>query len=573
MNMTIAIERAFIAGVERVAAWADLLDEINVFPIADGDTGRNLMASLTPLRLLESDRDKAIHSLLFAARGNSGNIAARFFTGLLSADSAETLDSAARAGRDQAWRAVNDPKPGTMLTVFDSLVEAFDDHPFDGSGGWKDRVLDRLEEAVRSTPELLPKLKKAGVVDAGALGMFLYFEGFLNALVGAGDFRSIWTIFGGQLSILPSFSEEQETGYCVDTVLRVEDYTEEKARELAGAGDSVVVLRDRDYVKLHLHTSDRVTARRRLESVGNILRWADDDLESQVSQQVRMRSDRAIHIMTDAAGSVTREDARALGITLLNSYVTVGDRSLPETYLDPDELYGAMRKGVKASTSQASEFERHQYYERVLLMYPRVLYLCVGSIYTGNFNVATKWKSKNDHERRLEVIDTGAASGRLGLMAIATARLALESGDADAVIDFAGRAVTRCEEYIFLDKLHYLAAGGRLSKTSAFFGDMLRMKPIVSPLPEGAKKVGLARNSSEQIEFMVHRLSASIEKGSRPLIMIEFSDNREWVSETAGGMVREMYPEAEIILQPVSLTSGVHMGPGTWAIAFLPERI
>ena len=55
--------------------------------------------------------------------------------------------------------------------------------------------------------------------------------------------------------------------------------------------------------------------------------------------------------------------------------------------------------------------------------------------------------------------------------------------------------------------------------------------------------------------------------------MIEFSDNREWVSETVGGRVREMYPLAEIILQPVSLTSGVHMGPGTWAIAYLPERI
>jgi len=573
MSTTITIDRAFIAGVERVAAWADLLDEINVFPIADGDTGRNLMASLTPLRLLDADRDKAVHSLLFAARGNSGNIAARFFSGLLSADSIGALDGAAREGRDQAWKAVHDPKPGTMLTVFDSLVEAFEAHPFDGSGGWKDRILDRLEEAVRSTPDLLPKLKEAGVVDAGALGMFLYFEGFLNALVGAEQFRSIWTIFKGRLSILPSFSQERESGYCVDTVLRVDDYTEEKAREIAGAGESVVVLRDRDYVKLHLHTSDRTAARRRLESVGNILRWADDDLESQVSQQTRARSGQAVHVMTDAAGSVTREDARALGMTLLNSYVTVGDRSLPETYLAPDELYDAMRRGVRASTSQASEFERHQYYERVLLMYPRVLYLCVGSAFTGNFDVAKKWKERNDREGRFEVIDTGAASGRLGLIAIATARYALETNDAAAVADFARRAVARCEECIFLDRLHYLAAGGRLSKTSAFFGDMLRMKPIVTPLPEGVKKLGLARNSSEQIDFMVERLQTSLEKGSRPLFMIEFSDNREWVSETVGGRVREMYPLAEIILQPVSLTSGVHMGPGTWAIAYLPERI
>jgi dihydroxyacetone kinase-like predicted kinase len=79
-------KKALITGVERVAAWSDVLDHINVFPVADGDTGRNLIASLTPLRYLEENTDDTIYSLLMSARGNSGNIAAQFFSGLLNVD-------------------------------------------------------------------------------------------------------------------------------------------------------------------------------------------------------------------------------------------------------------------------------------------------------------------------------------------------------------------------------------------------------------------------------------------------------------------------------------------------------
>ncbi len=83
-----------------------------------------------------------------------------------------------------------------------------------------------------------------------------------------------------------------------------------------------------------------------------------------------------------------------------------------------------MRDGVKVSSSQASEFERHQYYERILAQYKEVLYICVGSAYTGNYDIAMEWKKKNDPDNRLTVIDTGFASGRLGIIAIATRSIA-----------------------------------------------------------------------------------------------------------------------------------------------------
>jgi DegV family protein with EDD domain len=364
-----------------------------------------------------------------------------------------------------------------------------------------------------------------------------------------------------------------EEGYCVDTVIHFDENAKENVNRLSQYGESLVVIPHKDYLKVHLHTSDSREAKARIESLGEVVNWTDDNIGLQIRDFTRLHRQGAVHIMTDAAGSVTRDDSRELGLTLLDSYIIAGEKSLPETLFSPEELYQTMRQGVRVSTSQASVFERHQYYQRVLTQYPKVLYLCVGSVFTGNYDVAVDWKAQNDPDDRLTVIDSGAASGRLGAIVIATARYAAQTKDPEAVINFAHRAVEKCEEYVFLDKLKYLAAGGRLAKSSAFFGDMFRVKPIISPTAEGARKVGAVKNRSAQLKYALDRLTAAFDKESSPFIMLEHSDNRNWVNDTVKKEIQALYPAADIMLQPLSLTSGVHMGPGTWAVAFLPERV
>jgi len=566
------IQESLILGVERIAAWSQLLDDINVFPVADGDTGRNLIVSLTPLRQVDEGREDTIRRLLISARGNSGNIAARFFSGFLGADSLDAIPQATRLGRDMAWQAVHEPVPGTMLTVFDELVEVLGKDNVKINSQGVSEVVSNLEKAVRSTPELLPKLKSAGVVDSGALGMYIFFEGFFMGLIGKVDeFQPVTAIFEDMLSVSPSFSESMEEGYCVDMVVQLDGRSQEEIGRLSEYGENVLVIPHKDLLKVHLHATDRGEVRKRIESLGHIVEWSDDNLGKQIAQFGQKETRGCIHIMTDAAGSLTREDSASLGITLLDSYIIAGDRSLPETLFSPSELYRCMREGVKVSTSQASVFERHQYYQSVLNQHEKILYLCVGSVFTGNYDVAMEWKQKSDPDDRLVVIDTTAASGRLGTIALVTARYSSKTDDPDSVIEFARRAVDECEEYVFLDRLQYLAAGGRLSKTSAFFGDMLHMKPIISPTAEGAKKVGVVRNQDEQVKFAFKKLDASIKKDLEAFIMLEYSDNRPWVEETVMKEVQRHYPLAEVILQPLSLTSGVHMGPGTWAVAwYLP---
>jgi len=567
-----ALPEAFAAGVERVAAWADLIDSINVYPVADGDTGRNLFVSLTPLLNCHQEKATIIRQLLLSARGNSGNIAARFFSAFCRCDSVENLYSCALEGGKRAWTAVNDPRPGTMLNVFDALTESLESRPASLDQEAINYIIHRLEIAVHETCAKLPKLQKAGVVDAGALGMYIFFEGFFQALIKTAlDHQPITVLFKDRLHISQEFQEDAQAGYCVDFVVEAHNLSREKLAGITAAQESVIVIPDGGLYKIHLHTDDKAKIKAEAAKYGSIINWEDDDLGRQIKEFRHARSDSQMHIMTDAAGSLTHADAQKNGITLLHSYITLNGKCLPETHLHPAELYAAMRKGSKVSTSQASVFERQQFFESVLDRFEKVLYLCVGSVYTANYMTALEWKKQYDPQNRLIVIDTGAASGRLAAIVLAVNSYLAETKDMRKTIQFASRAISVCEEYVFLDKLEYLAAGGRLSKTSAFVGDILKIKPVVSPQPEGAKKVGVVHNQQDQIKMALQRLSASLPEKTRALIMLEYSDNYDLVHEAVKPLIEERYPQAQIIVQPLSLTAGAHMGPGTWAVAFLPE--
>lgn len=563
------MKNSFTAGVERVAAWADLLDAINVFPIADGDTGRNLSISLAPFRNAGDDQDKIIRQLLLSARGNSGNIASRFFSAFCKATSPADLKAAVQEGNARAWSAVSEPRLGTMLSVFDALEEILSRRDYTPGKSSTDEIIAHLEQAVRETHDLLPKLQEAGVVDAGALGMYIFFEGFFYTLAGLNNpYRPVTDVFPGRLRISPAFKEVSETGYCVDFVVKADARSPEALTKITGSQESAIVIQDGDLYKIHLHTDDKDKIKSQMAKLGSVMNWEDDNLSAQINEFMKAHTDSPLHVMTDAAGSLTRDDAKRYGFTLLNSYLNVGEKSLPETSFHPEELYSAMRSGVKVSTSQSSIFERHQFYAAALARFEKVLYLCVGSVYTGNYQIATDWKKEHDPDNRLLVIDSGAASGRLGTMALAVVRYLAQTNDMEKTCAFAKKAAETCEEYVFLEKLEYLAAGGRLSKTSAFFGDMLKMKPVISPQPEGAKKVGVVRHRKDQIKMALAKLSEALSPEASALIMLEYSDNIKQVTEF-GQDVKKRYPNAEIILQPMSLTSGAHFGPGTWGVAFL----
>ena len=562
------LKAAFVTGYERMAAWSELLDEINLYPVADADTGRNLRISMAPLK--HPDQPDITQQLLLSATGNSGNIAGAFFALFISLETPDQLNLAARAGKKAARQALLDPKPGTMLSVFDALSAALDSRAEKLSGTTMALLLEDLKTAVLSTAGILPELKQADVVDAGALGMFLFFEGFLKRLFCQTDsFCSPKALFGTKITLSQHAATGFKEAYCIDTVIKPQGSFKETTKKLTLLGDNIIAVPSDGRVKIHLHASDGDRAKRKLATMGTMVRWDMEKIERQGPKNVPVPPGK-VHLATDAAGSLTRSAARKLNISLLESYVILDDRAIPETLLPPDQLYGALRNGRKVTTAQASIFERHQHYESLVNRHDQVVYLCVGSIYTGNFEVASHWAMTHPSGHAMKVIDSTAASGRLGLIAHRLATLAASGGQTEEVVKQSASIISSCEEIIFLDQLKYLAASGRISKTKGFMGDLFHVKPIISPTAQGVKKIGTVKNREEQIAFALKHLKAHLGPETPGTILLEYTDNQSWVLNKAKPVIESLLPLAEFIIHPMSLTSGVHLGPGAWGIAFMP---
>lgn len=569
----------FAAGYARMAAWAELLDEINVFPVADGDTGRNLCISLTPLREMAGrPMGTTVDQLIRAATGNSGNIAAAFLTEFLRADTPEALPRAAADGARRAREAIAAPCGGTMLDIFDALAANL----VSANGAAppvSERLLPPLIKAVQDTTAQLPALSRARVIDAGALAMYLFFEGYFSELDGISlPLGSLPDAFGEMsrhgtktpLSAAPDLTSQE---VCINAMIRPMAGVGETElrRRLGQLGESVVALGGGgESLKVHLHASDLHAATDLLDGLGSVEAISEEALYGEVPTSPPLAPG-PIHIMTDAAGSCSRQQARQLGVTLLDSFVVGTGAAVPETLLDPEAVYRRMRAGVPTSTAQASNLERHQRYGATLERFGRVLYLSVGSSYTGNVAAAQQWQASNDAEGHLTVLDTGAASGKLGLIAQTVARFASSAHSAETVIAYARKVIDTCGELVFLDQLKYLAAGGRISKTSRFFGDLFKIKPVVTPTATGVEKVAVVRRTSDQLPLAVEHLDAALGKATAPVLLLQYTDNRERVETEIQTALQERFPTAEILLTPLSLTAGVHMGPGTWAVAWLPE--
>ncbi len=257
------------------------IDALNVFPIPDGDTGENMYLTFSggvrsgAAGTLGEVAGKMADGMLLSARGNSGvilsQIAAGVAEGLHNADTAapDTLRTALRRGVEQAYKAVMEPTEGTMLTVYRCAVEAVENQVCATTEDVLRTMLDAARETLSHTPEMLPVLAKAGVVDSGGAGLVAILEGmlaeddatFATATVGTSPVQDL-DRFGAD-SVLTY-------GYCTELLLRLQNCktdiqnfdTDRLTGPLQQIGDSMVIWRKDSLLKLHIHTKtpDKVLA-------------------------------------------------------------------------------------------------------------------------------------------------------------------------------------------------------------------------------------------------------------------------------------------------------------------------
>lgn len=275
---------SIISAANNISNSRQAVDALNVFPVPDGDTGTNMsmtitaaakeMATLADDCTIEEASSKCASALLRGARGNSGVILSLIFRGFskgfrgLESAGAKDLANALKEGVDAAYKAVMKPTEGTILTVVRLASEAaqemakIQDDPLEVGFA----ALTAAKEALAKTPELLPVLKKAGVVDAGGQGLVLVFEGMESVwrngvIVQPLDGSGVTPVSIPSKSTVANASDDIKFGYCSEFLIEKNDSAKEKdplklRAYLESIGDCVVVVDDSSIIKVHVHSNE-----------------------------------------------------------------------------------------------------------------------------------------------------------------------------------------------------------------------------------------------------------------------------------------------------------------------------
>lgn len=302
------LQTAFLAGAKGLEAKKEWINELNVFPVPDGDTGTNMtltiMAAAREVAAIEEPTmeslAKAISSgSLRGARGNSGVILSQLFRGftkeIKSVDSitTATLANAFVRATETAYKAVMKPKEGTILTVAKGMAEkavelaAKTEDMID----FAEQVIKHGDYVLSQTPEMLPVLKQAGVVDSGGQGLMQVMKGALAGLKGEAIDLSVEGTVPVKLERVASDNACIEFGYCTEFIINVEKHYDEKTEQelkgyLESIGDSIVVVSDGDVVKVHVHTNDPGLAIQKALSYGSLSRMKIDNMREEHEEKL-----------------------------------------------------------------------------------------------------------------------------------------------------------------------------------------------------------------------------------------------------------------------------------------------
>ena len=304
------LARMFLAGAGNIEAKKEFINELNVFPVPDGDTGTNMsltiMAAAKEVAAMENPKmdalAKAISSgSLRGARGNSGVILSQLFRGFTKAiretDEIDvfTLAAALDKARETAYKAVMKPKEGTILTVARGMAEKSLElaETTDDLDEFIPQVLEHGDYVLSKTPEMLPVLKEAGVVDSGGQGLMEVLKGAYDAFLGKDiDYSNIAPSTSvNTTKISAETNAEIKFGYCTEFIILVEkEFTDKDEVEfkkfLESIGDSIVCVADDDVVKIHVHTNDPGLAIQRALTYGQLSRMKIDNMREEHEEKL-----------------------------------------------------------------------------------------------------------------------------------------------------------------------------------------------------------------------------------------------------------------------------------------------
>lgn len=585
----IKLYNSFFYGKKEVFRKHKYLNKINIFPVADGDTGTNLALTMHSIIAGTQAEDSVANvsrnmadAALMGSRGNSGIIFAQFVYGL----SQEIRDKhvlsikdfvfAVKGGVESAYKAVSKPVEGTILTVMKSWSDAL--HSIHKkTTDFAELFNHSIKEAkitLQETPKKLPVLEQAGVVDAGAEGFVSFLEGFFLGLKQAAHLKADTNeniILENTVSHTFKKYEELPYRYCTEGLLQKTDMTADTLREqLSDLGDSLIIAQTESMIKFHIHTNSPSQIFYTLHNQGVIAQSKADDMKRQKEMQFQPKSTTAI--VVDSACDLPHSLLDKYQINLIPINIIFGKHHfLDKVTLSPNNFYSLLDEySMFPTTSQPSIKALETLYSMLLDNYEHIISLHLSSSLSGTYNAATL-AAKNFPAEKIAVVDTRHLSTSYGLIVQQIAESVYKNRPFKKIVTLAERLPEKATILVSVKNLKYMVKGGRVSPLKGIAAKILNLKPIVSLDEKGNSKLyGKAFSFKANINKIIAMIATHNNKHPIASYAIGHAQNKTEAKLLEERLARILGKRAEYIMD-ISPVIGSHAGVGAVSVSFIEQ--
>lgn len=525
---------------------------------------------------------------MLGARGNSGMMLSHLFLGFSeglggrSRAGAEDLAAAIRRASHSLYQAVEVPVEGTILTVVRESSEAV--NRLAGEIGdlriLSEQMLDAARSSLERTPQLLPVLREAGVVDAGAKGFVRLLEGMVAYLQGQ---------IGGPAAELPEADEFDASAaasfrgaagevyrYCSEFVLRGDPLPERHilSATIRDMGSSLIVNRTDSVAKIHIHTDEPSHVAQALAAVvADVELIKAEDMRAQHHER-RRAAGRRVALVTDSTCDLPPELVIEHEITVVPLTVMFGD----DAYLDQIDIgYDDFLRRLtdpdvpQPTTSQPAPAHLLESYARAAEQADAVLGIFLSGSLSGTLGQAQAAAARFEGAA-VSVYDSRTASLGLGFQVLRAAELSSEGWQSDEITAELDRLRRRSGLFLTVDSLEYLKRSGRVGRARAFLAGLLDLKPILSldgsggivPVERVRGRDALLPRVLELLQERVPHERGALRMGVAHVMAPE-------VAEELARRLEERFAPDQIVVRPAAVVLAAHTGPGAWGVFYQAE--
>ncbi len=592
------LRRSLVAACDHAQLARKELNRINVFPVPDGDTGTNLALTVRAISdQLRHNADESVGAValeaarasVLGARGNCGMMLSHFLLGFadriggLARIAPAQLAHALGGGVEHLEDALDAPVEGTMLTVMRDTAVAAEEAVGNDFEPFLERLLEAARRSLARTPDLLPVLKRAGVVDAGAKGFVSLLEGVVGLVRGEAPSTDAEEPASEPVAAAAVDFEQSGEAYrfCTEALVRGDALPEsaEVRSRLGPLGDSIIVIRTESLLKLHIHTDEPEQVFSFLRGYGELAAHKAEDMRAQHEVVERAAAGhvslarRPVTVVTDSAADLPTDVIRAHGIHVVPLLLMTDGKALRDRVdVDAEDFARRLHNGADLpTTSQPPPGAFLEAYERAAEEGESVVVIALGSKLSGTHGSAEA-AAQLFGEGNVHVFDSRAASSLQALLALKAVELAELAVPARDILQELDRLRAQSGVFFTVDRFDRLRASGRVGLGRAWVAGALGVKPILGLTDEGrVVPVGKAFGRKRVIRTVLDMVAAVVPPGATAIRFALAHVLAAEKMELVRAGIRERFGEAEVLISPATPVVATHTGVGAWALAYMVE--